>query len=85
MEEAVVAGKQAVTIRVERDDTTVWIYYVDGQGAKVPLREIAWVYGDNDGQGWEVEVGALVARPNKEVQGALEATFQALDVEWEKK
>jgi hypothetical protein len=85
VEEAIVTGKQAVTIRVERDDTTVWIYYVDGQGAKVPLREIAWVYGDNGGEGWRVEVGALVARPNKEVKGALEATFQALDVEWEKK
>lgn len=78
-------GKQPVTIRVEKDGTTVWVCYVDGQGNKLPLREIAWVYGDNGGEGWELEVGALVARPNTDVKGPLEATFQALDVEWEKK
>lgn len=81
--EAVHQGKETVTILFERDGTTLWVYHVDGQGSKVPLREIAWVFGDKGGEGWQVEVGAVVARPNKEVKGPLEATFHALDVKVE--
>jgi hypothetical protein len=58
------------------------VYYVDEKGAKVPLREIAWVFGEDAGEGWQVQVGALVARPNKDVKGNYEAVFEKLDVEW---
>ncbi|KAL6868725.1 hypothetical protein ACO1O0_000042 [Amphichorda felina] len=84
LEEGITAGKAPVTISLEKDGTTLWVYYVNAKGEKQALREIAWVYGENDGEGWEVEVGVLVARPNKDIKGQLEATFQSLDVEWEK-
>jgi hypothetical protein len=31
---------------------------------------------------WELEVCAAVARPAKDVEGQLEATFQDFDVKW---
>lgn len=66
----------------ERDGTTLWIYRVDG-AERTPLREIAWVYApDGTGESWEVEVGALVARPNKDTKEQLEATFHDMHVEW---
>lgn len=80
--QGVVEGKTPVTVELEVDDVTVWIYArVDG-GERIPLREIAWVFGDEGGKGWEVEIGALVARPNEEVKGELEATFEKFDVQW---
>ncbi|KAF4122252.1 uncharacterized protein GMORB2_7244 [Geosmithia morbida] len=78
---AVKLGEKAVTVRLQRNGETVWVYYIDDEGRRVPLREIAWVYGDSGGEGWEVEVGAVVARPNKDVKGELEATFHSLNVE----
>uniref|UniRef100_A0A0B7KG80 Uncharacterized protein n=1 Tax=Bionectria ochroleuca TaxID=29856 RepID=A0A0B7KG80_BIOOC len=80
----VVAGKKSITVRVERDGVTLWVYWVNGD-EKVALREIAWVYGpDGAGEGWELEVGALVARPNPEAKDQLVATFQNLEVAWAK-
>ncbi|CAM1507582.1 Fc.00g072230.m01.CDS01 [Cosmosporella sp. VM-42] len=79
-------GKRSVTVRVERqggaDGLCLWAYVLDG-GEKVPLREIAWVYGDNPEE-WELEVSAAVARPGKEIDGELEVQFENFEVEWEK-
>lgn len=71
-----------MTVELEVDDVTVWIYARVGSEERVPLREIAWVFGDEGGKEWEVEIGALVARPNEEVKGDLEATFEKFDVQW---
>jgi hypothetical protein len=58
----------------------LWVYLVGQDGTKVPLREIAWVFDDPDH--WELEVCAAVARPSKDVEGQLEATFKDFDVKW---
>jgi len=79
----VVEGKTPVTVELEIDDVTVWMYArVGDQAERTPLREIAWIFGDEGGKAWECEIGALVARPNEEVKGELEATFQKFDVQW---
>ncbi|PTB67702.1 hypothetical protein BBK36DRAFT_1115568 [Trichoderma citrinoviride] len=81
------AGTKGVTILLERldahDGSCLWVYRVDGE-EKTPMREICWPYGeDNGGEGWELEVGALVARPSKDVGSELEATFEGVDVKWD--
>lgn len=79
----VVEGKTPVSIDLELDGVTVWIYArVGEEKERRPLREIAWVFGDEGGKGWTCEIGALVARPNEDVKGDLEATFDKFDVQW---
>ncbi|KAG6041433.1 hypothetical protein E4U41_004283 [Claviceps citrina] len=77
-------GCKPVTITVERMDDelglSLWVYHVDGS-TKTPLREITWPYG-TAGEGWELEVSAAIARPHKDAQDKLEATFQSFDVKW---
>ncbi|KAL6910162.1 hypothetical protein GGI43DRAFT_389470 [Trichoderma evansii] len=84
--EDIKAGRKAVTILVERldahDGSCLWIYRVDGE-EKIPMREICWPYGDNGGSGWELEIGALVARPTKDTKDDLEAKFQDFQVNWD--
>ncbi|EHK24257.1 uncharacterized protein TRIVIDRAFT_31329 [Trichoderma virens Gv29-8] len=84
--EEIQAGRKAVTILVERldahDGSCLWVYRVDGE-EKIPMREICWPYGDNGGQGWELEIGALVARPTKDTTDDLEAKFQDFQVKWD--
>lgn len=58
------------------------MYRVDGE-EKVPMREINWPFGDNGGQGWELEIGALIARPAKDTTDSLEAKFQDFQVKWD--
>lgn len=86
-EKAVRAGERGVTILVQREDDDMgrgmWVYQLRDDGVKVPMREIAWVYADDGGDGWELEVSALVARPGKDTTEALEAKFEKFDVKWE--
>ncbi|TFB04957.1 Uncharacterized protein CCMA1212_003201 [Trichoderma ghanense] len=80
------AGRRAVTILVERldahDGSCLWVYRVDGED-KTPMREICWPYGENGGEGWELEVGALVARPSKDAEDELEVRFEGIEVKWD--
>ncbi|KAL7810848.1 hypothetical protein V8C26DRAFT_409537 [Trichoderma gracile] len=80
------AGAKPVTILVERldahDGSCLWVYRVEGE-EKTPMREICWPYGDNGGQGWELEVGALVARPSKDAKNELEVRFEGVEVKWD--
>lgn len=60
----------------------MWVYRViEETGEKVPLREICWVFA-GDGEGWEVEVSAMAARPGKEKEDGLEVEFTGLEVRW---
>ncbi|KAH8675093.1 hypothetical protein BGZ61DRAFT_536379 [Ilyonectria robusta] len=81
----IIAGTKSVTINVVREDdehgSSWWVYHVDGD-KKTPLREICWVLGDNGGEGLDVKVSALVARPGKVATDELEANFSDFDVEW---
>ncbi|KAI9148125.1 hypothetical protein HJFPF1_11948 [Paramyrothecium foliicola] len=83
--DAVTAGSKPVTIHVEKQTSgsgaALWVYLLVDGGKKIPLREIAWVYDEPDK--WELEVCAAVARPGKDVEGELEATFQDFNVKWE--
>ncbi|KAL7921833.1 hypothetical protein ACQKWADRAFT_294563 [Trichoderma austrokoningii] len=84
--EDIKAGHKAVTILVERldahDGSCLWVYRVEGE-TKVPMREICWPYGEDGGRGWELEIGALVARPTKDTGDELAVTFQDFQVKWD--
>lgn len=76
-----------VSKEVNEHGTSLWFYYLPSGDAekKVPLREVCWVFGDNDvGRDTLVIVSAFAARPEaKEASQPLEVSFQAFDVEWE--
>ncbi|TDZ20885.1 Uncharacterized protein C8034_v006165 [Colletotrichum sidae] len=79
---------KAVTVSIEKSydvhGVGLWVYYVKQDGTKEALREICWVYGDDDhtGKDWNVTVGALVARPAKDATGELKVQFEDFDVQW---
>ncbi|KAK3353412.1 hypothetical protein B0T25DRAFT_210058 [Lasiosphaeria hispida] len=82
-------GPQAArwtTISIEKSTdehgTSLWVYHVLEDGTKVPLREIAWVFGDNP-EGWKVEASALAARPEKGATGDLVVEVKDFEVKWE--
>ncbi|SPJ80007.1 uncharacterized protein FTOL_08398 [Fusarium torulosum] len=81
-------GEKSVTVKVMKVEDALgvclWTYRIDENGEKTPLRQTNWPYGDNGGEGWELEVSAAVARPNKDIKEELEATFDKFEVEWEK-
>jgi regulation of enolase protein 1 (concanavalin A-like superfamily) len=69
-----------IEARRERDDLgkSLWVYAVekdaDGKEERRPLREVNWFFAEEEG--WEVGVGAYVARPTKEGgEEVLEAVF----------
>lgn len=84
------------TVSIEKQNLdghgwSLWVFQILGDGEKVPLREICWVYGDEDGgEGWTVEVSAMAARPEKEVEGGeggeggegLVVTVRGMEVVW---
>ncbi|KAK4228606.1 hypothetical protein QBC38DRAFT_151620 [Podospora fimiseda] len=65
---------------------SLWVYQVlDGWRRKEPIREICWVFGDsiNGGEGWEISVSAMAARPAKgEEKGELKVEGKDLEVKW---
>ncbi|KAK1964448.1 hypothetical protein LY78DRAFT_582468, partial [Colletotrichum sublineola] len=80
---------ESVTVLVENAQDnlglSLWIYYVKLDGTKEPLREVCWVYGDDDASGkdWKLTVGALAARPAKDAKSNLEVQFKDFDVQWQ--
>lgn len=78
------------TVSIEKQNLdghgwSLWVFQVLEGGEKVPLREICWVYGDEgEGEGWTVEVSAMAARPEREVEGGegLVVTVKGMDVVW---
>ncbi|KAL6918722.1 hypothetical protein ACHAP8_008654 [Fusarium lateritium] len=77
---AVTEGSQSVTFSLEKNEGALWVFFHDLNGRKFALREITWVYGLDDLDNWEAEIGAMAARPNTEAKSELNATFQAFDV-----
>ncbi|KAK3687559.1 hypothetical protein B0T22DRAFT_131867 [Podospora appendiculata] len=61
--------------------SSLWVYQVLDSGERVALREICWVYGDDDIQ-WELEVLAMAARPAKKATTGLEVRVRDMEVEW---
>ncbi|KAL5592457.1 hypothetical protein FOBRF1_006922 [Fusarium oxysporum] len=83
-EAAVKSGDKSATIVIEWEKSVLglcwWISRIDDAGEKVPLRQLCWPFGED---GWDVEVGAAVARPNKDITEELEAKFENFEVKWE--
>lgn len=83
--EDIKCGKQAVTIEVEKevgDDGSLylWVNYIDELAKKTQLRQIGWVFGDNGGEGWELEIAAMAARPEKSAPDSFHAEFTGASV-----
>ncbi|KAJ4989759.1 hypothetical protein SVAN01_04789 [Stagonosporopsis vannaccii] len=74
--------RPGATIEVVREKDvlgkSLWVYaIVQGEGGaeeRIPLREVNWIFADEDG--WSVGVGGMVARPNDEGEGELVAEFE---------
>ncbi|KAI1337728.1 hypothetical protein F5Y15DRAFT_142594 [Xylariaceae sp. FL0016] len=90
----VVDPGRGVTLEARREGDehgkSVWVYRVllDETGEvkeRVPLREICWIFADEDeggGEEWVLDVSPLVARPEKGASDSLRATFTEFKVEW---
>ncbi|KAH8673618.1 hypothetical protein BX600DRAFT_210632 [Xylariales sp. PMI_506] len=85
----------SVTLEVVREGDqhgkSIWIYQLllDSEtGAvtsKVPLREICWIFADEDeggGEEWLLDVSPLIARPEKKTTEVLKVDFKEFKVEW---
>lgn len=75
----------AVEKRTDHHGPSLWVFRVLADGAaKVPLREITWVYGGGDDEvaAWELTVEALAARPDTQVKSELVVDFRDFEVEW---
>jgi len=58
-----------VTIEMERDPEggTLWVYAVSENGERIPIREVTWVFADeNLSEGKELWVGVYAATPTVE-------------------
>lgn len=79
-------GEEKYTVEVKREGdengVSLWVYLVGKGGERVPLREVAWFFADEDG--WNVSVGAMACRPaSSEVVGgeSLEVKFWDFDLQ----
>ncbi|KAH8205810.1 hypothetical protein TruAng_000086 [Truncatella angustata] len=87
-------AQKGLTLEVVRESDehgkSAWVYHLvlDDQGQvkeKRPLREICWIFADedeNDGEAWVLDVSPLVARPEKNAKDALKVDFTEFKVEW---
>ncbi|KAI1505432.1 hypothetical protein F5X99DRAFT_404916 [Biscogniauxia marginata] len=89
---------EPVTIEAVREGDengkSAWVYRVvrdAGAEARVPLREICWIFADEDAGGdddddddddWVLDVSPLVARPEKDAAGPLRVEFLEFEVAW---
>ncbi|KAI5855614.1 hypothetical protein GGS23DRAFT_589601 [Durotheca rogersii] len=83
-----------LTIEIAREGDehgkSLWVYrLVLGSGGEVaeriPLREICWVLADEDDETageWLLDVGPLVARPEKVAAAPLKVEFKSFEVQW---
>jgi hypothetical protein len=91
---APVDPEKGVTLEVVREGDengiSAWVYQVllDDAGAvreKIPLREICWIFADEDdkdGEEWVLDISPLVARPEKGTTSVLKVKFFDFKVEW---
>lgn len=86
--------EKGLTLQIVRESDehgkSVWVYHLilDDQGnvkEKLPLREICWIFADEDekgGEEWVLDVSPLVARPGKNSKESLKVDFKEFKVEW---
>ncbi|KZF20542.1 hypothetical protein L228DRAFT_213211 [Xylona heveae TC161] len=69
-----------VTIEMIREkDGSLWIYVIEADGEKRPVREVTWAFDSQDKA--ECWVGAFAAKPSNEA-GNLEVQFDGLEIEF---
>lgn len=83
------SGKKSVTIQVEKevgDDGSLylWVNYLDELEKKTQLRQIGWVFGEDGGKGWEMNLAAVAARPEKNAHDNFHSRFSAVNVNGKK-
>ena len=83
------SGEKSVTVEMEREviegekGSTLLIYMMEGVERK-PIREVTWVFGEDEEMEGECWVGAFVAKPTKDAddeEKALSVDFGNLSVE----
>ena len=60
------------------DAPSLWVYLVEGEGARRPIREVTWAFAGAEEECW---VGVYAARPTETQAGAgegLEVRFSGL-------
>ena len=70
---------------------SIWVYRLvldektGEEKERIALREICWVYGLEKPEEWELEVVAMAARPEKQVEGGekLVVKVKGWEVKWE--
>ncbi|TFK47315.1 hypothetical protein OE88DRAFT_790305 [Heliocybe sulcata] len=72
--------KGEVTIEMEKEGESLWVYMIDGDGKRTAMREVTWVYA---GEHEEVMVGVYAARPTDDgtKPGELDVTFEQFVLE----
>ncbi|KAF4976133.1 hypothetical protein FZEAL_7152 [Fusarium zealandicum] len=82
---------ESTTIEISRaggvGGTNVWVHrlVLDQEGnikERVPLREICWIFADDDDGDWVLDVSPLAARPDKTAKDALKVEFTEFNVQW---
>lgn len=85
---------KGLTLEVVREGDehgkSAWVYRLirDADGnvqEKIPLREICWIFADeneNGGEEWVLDVSPLIARPEKKATTALQVNFMEFSVNW---
>jgi hypothetical protein len=80
-----------ITLEVFREggvgSGNVWVHQLimDDQGnvkERLPLREICWIFCDEHGDDWVLDICGLAARPDKKATGPLKAEFVEFKVQW---
>ncbi|KAL1953813.1 hypothetical protein VTO42DRAFT_2140 [Malbranchea cinnamomea] len=67
-----------VTVEMVREqDGSLWIYLIDAEGVKTPIREVTWAFEKEDMV--DCWIGVYAARPNKNTTEMLEVKFS----QWE--
>ena len=83
------SGEKSVTVEMEREviegekGSTLHIYMMEGIERK-PIREVTWVFGEDEDMEGECWVGAFVAKPKKDAddeEKALSVDFGNLSVD----
>ena len=85
-------GGNEVTVEMEREvekgekTSSLWVYIVEAEGKKKPIREITWVFNPLDGNEQENHygVGAYAAKPTPdedEKESRLEVSFNNFEIE----
>ncbi|ORY70143.1 uncharacterized protein BCR38DRAFT_455005 [Pseudomassariella vexata] len=87
----IVDPTKGITLEIVREGDehgkSVWVYQLvlDADGKlkeKIPLREICWIFADENESDWVLEVSPLVARPEKKASDPLKVQFMQFEVEW---